>query len=139
VLLLDTHTWVWAVEGDTRRIGRQARRWLARAEADGAVLVSSVTVFEVAALYAAGRLQLRRGLEPWIREALETAGVRVAELTVAMAIDAGNIPRTALADPLDRLIVATARQLDGTLMTSDAAILRYAGNTGRVRVRRAGA
>jgi PIN domain nuclease of toxin-antitoxin system len=61
--------------------------------------------------------------------------VRVAELTPAVAIDAGAIPRTALADPLDRLLVATARQLDATLLTSDLQILAYATRTKNVRAR----
>lgn len=82
MLLLDTHTWIWTVEGDTRRIGRRAR-----------------------------------------------------QLSAAVAIDAGHIPRTALADPRDRLLVATARQLDATLLTGDAAIPGYALRTRNVRVR----
>jgi PIN domain nuclease of toxin-antitoxin system len=48
------------------------------------------------------------------------------------AVDAGFIPRAALSDPLDRLLVATARQLDATLVTGDSAILAYA-RTGSVR------
>jgi PIN domain nuclease of toxin-antitoxin system len=48
-------------------------------------------------------------------------------------VDAGYIPRTALADPMDRLLVATARQLDATFVTADRAILTYARG-GHVRV-----
>jgi PIN domain nuclease of toxin-antitoxin system len=64
--------------------------------------------------------------------------VRIAELSPAIAIDAGQIPRAALADPLDRLLVATARRLDATFLTSDARILEYATSTGNVRVQDAG-
>jgi PIN domain nuclease of toxin-antitoxin system len=58
------------------------------------------------------------------------------DVAAAVAIDAGYIPRSALADPLDRLLVASARQVDATLLTGDSAILSYAGRTGQVRVRR---
>jgi hypothetical protein len=44
----------------------------------------------------------------WIDRAQES-GVRVAELTRRTAVEAGAIQRDALADPLDRLLVATAR------------------------------
>ena len=137
MLLLDTHAWVWAVEDDTRRLGTQARREIARAEAREEVRISPVTMFEIVALHTSGRLQLSRPPEQWIRESLALPGVRLAELSAAVAIDAGYIPRTSLPDPLDRLLVATARQMDATLLTADTAILTYAAHAGRVRVRSA--
>lgn len=133
MLLLDTHVWVWSVEGDVRRVGRRARRLLSRAESQEALRVSPATLFEVTALHTAGRLRLAQSPEQWIRQALEVASVRIAALSAAIAIDAGYIPRDALADPLDRLLVATARQLDATFLTSDARILDYAKETGNVR------
>ena len=139
MLLLDTHVWVWSVEGDARRIGRSARRLLSRAESREAVHISPVTVFEVAALHTAGRLRLARPAEQWIREALGVAGVRLAVLSPAVAVDAGAIPRTALGDPLDRLLVATARYLGVTFLTSDRRILEYASDTGNVRAHDASA
>lgn len=133
VILLDTHTWIWSIEGDVRRIGRKARALLARAETEDRIRVSPVSVFEIMALATSGRLRLSQPVEGWIRDSLATAGVRVAELTPAVAIDAGAIPRSALADPLDRLLVATARHLEATLLTSDAQILAYAATTRNVR------
>jgi len=134
LLLLDTHAWIWSVAGDTRRVGRRARQLIACAEAQDAIRISSATVFEVAALHTAGRLSLARPPEQWVREALGVAGIRLAPLSADIALDAGIIPRTALADPLDRLLVATARQLDATFLTADARILDFAAATRNVRV-----
>jgi PIN domain nuclease of toxin-antitoxin system len=134
VVLLDTHAWIWTVEGDTRRIGRRSRQLIAGAEAREAVRISVATVFEIVALHAAGRLRLVKPPERWIDTSLDLRGVRLAELTRTVAMDAGFIPRTALADPLDRLIVATARQLGATLLSADAAILGYAAQSRNVRV-----
>lgn len=134
MLLLDTHVWVWSVEGDVRRVGRRARRLLSRAESQDILRISPATLFEVTALHTAGRLRLARPPEQWIRQALDVGSVRLAALSPAIAIDAGHIPRTALADPLDRLLVATARQIDATFLTSDARILDYASETRNVRV-----
>jgi PIN domain nuclease of toxin-antitoxin system len=135
VLLLDTHAWVWTVEGDARRVGRAALRLIAQAEARGAARVSAASVFEIVALHAAGRLVLAQPPEQWIETSLERSGLRVAEVNRDVAVDAGFIPRTALPDPLDRLLVATARQLDATFLTADAAILGYAARAANVRVR----
>jgi PIN domain nuclease of toxin-antitoxin system len=134
VVLLDTHAWIWTVEGDTRRIGRRSRQLIAGAEAREAVRISVATVFEIVALHAAGRLRLAKPPEQWIDASLDLSGVRLAELTRTVAMDAGFIPRTALADPLDRLIVATARQLGATLLSADAAMLEYAAQSRNVRV-----
>ena len=139
MLLLDTHVWIWTVEGDARRIGAQARRLIARAEARDEVRVSPATVFEIGALHTSGRLHLSRPPEQWIRESLELPGVRLTDLSVAVAMDAGYIPRASLADPLDRLLVATARQLDATFLTSDTQILKYASSSGHLRTRNAAA
>ena len=139
LLLLDTHVWVWTVEGEQRRVGRRTRRLIALAESREALRVSPASVFEIAALHTKGRLRLARPPEQWVHNALEVSRVRLVELSVAIAIDAGCIPHTAVADPMDRLLVATARQLDATFLTRDAAILRYASKTGNVLVHDAAA
>jgi PIN domain nuclease of toxin-antitoxin system len=138
MLLLDTHVWIWSAAGD-RRIGRRAQRLIARAETQNALRVSPVSLFELTALCTTGRLRLSSLPAEWIRQALATAGVRLAMLSAEVAVDAGSIPRTAVADPLDRLIVATARQLDATLLTADVQLLSYARTTKHVRVQDAGA
>ena len=134
MLLLDTHVWVWSVEGDVRRIGRRTRQLLLRAQARDAIRVSPVTVFEVGALHTLGRIRLTLAVDQWVRQSLDAPGVRIAEVTPPVALDAGHIPRSALADPLDRLLVATARQLAATFVTADDGVLAYAVTTGQVRV-----
>src|SRR5688572_10414515 len=129
LLLLDTRTWIWVVEGDTRQIGRVARQAVGRAEASGRVRVSPVSFFEITALCTSGRLRLSMPSHAWLSEAISAAAIRVAELTPAVAMDAGAIPREALAVPMDRLLVASARQLGATLLTADARILTYARET----------
>lgn len=134
MLLLDTHVWVWALEGETRRIGRRTRALLARAEAGDAVRVSPVSVFEVTALETLGRLRFTQRPGEWIREALQGSGVRIAELSASAAVDAGSITREALPDPLDRLLVATARHMHATFLTCDERILTYAALDPGLRV-----
>ena len=133
-MVLDTHAWIWIVDGNTRRIGSGARLAIARAERQHALRISVATVFEIVALHTAGRLRLAQPPEQWVEASLDLPGVRLAELNRTVAVDAALIPRTALADPIDRLIVATARQLGAILLSADAAILEYAAETGNVRV-----
>jgi len=106
--------------------------------AAGNLRVSPVTLFELTALHTLGRLRLTRAPDAWMREAFDAGGIRIAELSRQTAIGAGMIPRTALSDPLDRLLVATAQQLHATFLTSDTRIRDFAATAGHVRVQSAG-
>lgn len=134
MLLLDTHVCIWSAEGDDRRLGPRTRRLLRHAESRDAVRISPVTLFELTALHTQGRLRLSRTLEQWVNDYLSVSGVRIAELSPAIAVDGGAIPRAALADPIDRLLVATARQHGATFLTCDEQILDFAKTRGAVTV-----
>ena len=135
-MLLDTHVWVWAVDGG-RKLGSKTRRRLQKSPGPtyaGGAYISTASVFEVTALHTAGRLQFTMPVERWIRESIDRGGLRVLALDRDTAIDAGCVPVSALADPLDRWLVATAREHKLPLVTADRRILDYAATTGLVRV-----
>lgn len=134
-MLLDTHVWLWAVDGGTK-LGAKARRQLDKASRSfpGEVCISAVSAFEIAALHTAGHVQLSQPVERWMREAIDRAKVRVIDLERDIAVDAGLIPTTALPDPFDRCLVATAREYGLPLVTRDRRILDYAKRTGLVKV-----
>jgi PIN domain nuclease of toxin-antitoxin system len=132
VLLLDTHVWIWLLDGDSRRIGPRTRRLLDKAHARAALRVSPVSIFEVSALHTTGRLALSRSLEQWLDAAIDGAGIRLAPISRQVAVDAGLLPRDLVGDPMDRLLVATARQADATLVTADSKILDYAAASGNI-------
>ena len=54
------------------------------------------------------------------------AAIREAAFTPATAIAAPHLPGTIHGDPVDRILVATARHLNIPLVTSDAKITAYA-------------
>ncbi len=128
MLLLDTHVWLWAVSPSSR-IGRKASRMIEQAAARDQLRVSAASVFEVSMLMASGRVRLSVPANEWVDGALGTPGIRLAELTIAIAVDAGQISRTVLADPMDRILAATARRLDASLVTADRALLAFAKAT----------
>lgn len=134
-MLLDTHVWLWAVDGGTK-LGAKTRRQLDKASRSlpGELCVSAVSAFEIAALHTTGRVQLNQPVERWMREAIDRAKVRVIDLERDIAVDAGSIPSTAMPDPFDRCLVATAREYAMPLVTCDRRILDYAKRTGQVTV-----
>ena len=134
-MLLDTHVWIWAADGGAK-LGPKTRRRLAKVSAAGsaATFVSTASIFEIVALHTAGRLQLSLPVERWIRESIERGGLRVLDIEPDIAIDAGLVPSSTLADPIDRLLVATAREYDVPLVTRDRRVLDYAAQSGLVGV-----
>lgn len=73
-----------------------------------------------------GRLPLARETGAWLDEALAMPGITLAPITPALAVDSVGLPGNFHADPVDRLIIATARQANATVFTVDRAILDYA-------------
>ncbi|HEX8210736.1 MAG TPA: type II toxin-antitoxin system VapC family toxin [Longimicrobium sp.] len=124
-LLLDTHVWIWVMEGRTDEVPSTVLDAVERAQTDGRVWVSAISVWEVGMLEAKGRLTLSRGIQDWVRRALGVPGVRLAELSPEVALDSSSLPGTVHGDPADRILIATARDLGATLVTRDRSIISY--------------
>lgn len=131
-LLLDTHVWIWLVNGDPALAG-EALAAIERAAAAGSVLVSAISVWEVAMLEAKGRIVLAKACVQWVKEALLAPGLALAPLTPEIAVESCQLPGALHDDPADRIIVATARVADATLVTKDERIFAY-GAAGHVPV-----
>ena len=63
---------------------------------------------------------------------LKLPGLRLEPMVPGIAVDSTRLPGQPHGDLADRLIIATARSLGGTLLTADRKILAYA-ETGQVR------
>lgn len=77
-------------------------------------------------LEAKGRIVLPLDSVGWVRQALRAPGVSLADLTPEIALESSRLPGEFHGDPADRILVATARNLQAALVTSDQPILRYA-------------
>ena len=122
-LLLDTHIWIWSV-GDRKRLANRVLRELANTE--NALWLSPISIWEVQFLYRKKRIELEgMDVETWTRTALEIRPLNEATLTIDVALE---IPKLNLAhgDPGDHFLVATAKVLGLTLVTSDERIIRSA-------------
>ena len=62
----------------------------------------------------------------WINQALAKIDARQPELTTTILIESCALPGAPPDDPADRVIIATARAHQLTIVTRDTAILAYA-------------
>jgi PIN domain nuclease of toxin-antitoxin system len=96
------------------------------------VRVSPISAWELGLLSAKGRLSTARPPVDLFAEAIATPGVRVEALSPEVLIDSSFLPGVIHRDPADRILIATARKHDLTLVTRDRTILDYA-KEGHVR------
>ena len=134
-LLLDTHVWIWLLEGVPGKLDRSDIRLITRTSETAGLLVSAISVWELGVLEAKGRVSLSTGIHAWVERALDAPGVTLAGISPAIALDASRLPGASHGDPADRILIATARQHGARLATRDRAILDYA-RTGALLVHR---
>lgn len=122
--LLDTHAWVWwhmrpkKLSGRVRSLIRSPSRYQE-------LLLSAVSPWEFAKLLEKGRLGISCDPEAWIREALEMPRLRLVPLSPVVAYRSTVLPPPFHDDPADQIIVATAREENATVLTSDERIRSY--------------
>lgn len=123
--LLDTHVLVWLLADSARVSGRTYAEIEQAADRD-ALFVSAITPWEIAMLVAKERLRLNRDVSDWIRAALALPGVHLEPLSPEIAVASTRLPWQVHPDPADRILLATARHLDATLISADRQMLLYA-------------
>ena len=121
-LLLDTHTWVWAAAAPDH-LGKKTRALLVQRKTER--LVSAVSVLEIARLSADGHLVFALATAAWIEQASRILLLEHLPVTSDIAVEAYALPAPFHRDPADRLLVATTRLLNLTLLTADERILQY--------------
>ncbi len=132
-LLLDTHIWIWVAENLTARLSTSCIDAIRLARREERLLVSAISVWEVAILDAKGRITLSANCHEWVNLGIKGQNIELVDLSPEIAIDSTRLPEGFHADPADQIIVATARNRNAVLVTADRAILKYS-RTKHVRV-----
>lgn len=120
-ILLDTHTLLWAADGDPRLSAAAA---VIIGDRSQELLFSAVSALEIVMKHAGGRLELPDDARAWIHTRVQAFGLIELPITVDHAIEAGVLPKHHR-DPWDRLLVAQARIEGVPILTADPMLLRY--------------
>ncbi|MBI2900179.1 MAG: type II toxin-antitoxin system VapC family toxin [Planctomycetes bacterium] len=121
--LLDTHVLLWWL-GDERKLSAKQRRVVLAASPGEPLLVSDITLWEIATLFEIGRIELDMPLRDWLEQAVAPPYVRTVPISPAVAAEVATLPSSFHRDPADRIIVSTARVWGATLLTRDKRIAR---------------
>jgi PIN domain nuclease of toxin-antitoxin system len=126
MLIFDTHVWIWLINGDKKITESGLLPAINRAVRDQGIKIPAICAWEVSMLAAKGRITLIGNTLDWIKSALSAPGIDLYPLTPEVAYESSNLPGDFHGDPADRIIVANARIVQGTLLTFDQKILDYA-------------
>jgi PIN domain nuclease of toxin-antitoxin system len=121
-LLLDTQVWVWAVEAP-EKLGRRTKALLQKS--NNGRLVSAISVLEIARLCADQSIIFSISPKTWIEASARELQLEHLSVEYSVAIEAYALPDPFHRDPVDRILVATARLHQATLLTADERILAY--------------
>ena len=120
--LLDTHILIrWL--NDRSQLSSRQSEVIGAADDDSPLLVSDISLWEVATLHSLGRIRLSIPLREWLEKAVAPPLVRRLGISPAIAAEMAALPDWFHRDPADRILVATARTLGTMLLTQDRRIV----------------
>lgn len=125
-LLLDTCALLWLANG--AEMTSELRAELASRK----LHVSPISAWEIANLVRKSRLAITLPVARWFRQTTGKMAAATPQLTVEVLSDSCDLPGSPPDDPADRIIIATAREADMTIVTRDRQILEYS-RAGHVR------
>ena len=120
--LLDTHILIWWLD-ESSRLSPAQQNVLSAADAGSPVLVSDISLWEIATLWSLGRIELALPLRDWLEKAVAPPLVHRQGISPAVAAELAILPESFHRDPADRILLATARVLGATLLTQDRRIV----------------
>ncbi len=123
-LLLDTHAFIWLMNGDTTLSPKICSHIENILKIGGGIGLSAISQWEISMLVMRKKILLNQPLY-WIQSCLKAPGVYLCEITSEIAVDSCSLPNNFHGDSTDRMIVATARALNIPLLTRDEKILAY--------------
>jgi PIN domain nuclease of toxin-antitoxin system len=121
-ILLDTCAIIWAIS-EPEKLSKNAR--FALAQPDAEVWCSPLSCAEVAWAVQRKRISIDRHWKLWFRHYVDLNDWQCMPIDLDIVEEAYSLPDPFHADPVDRILVATARLHDLHLVTGDQKLILY--------------
>jgi len=102
MILLDTHTWIWA-HSETHLLSANVLELIQETRPDQRA-IASISIWEFAMMASKGRIVLKIDPKIWLSSATTMSGLRILELTADVAMESCSLPGEFHRDPADRII-----------------------------------
>ena len=124
MIVLDTHVWLWWLH-DPGKLSPDADKLIQQEQVSGALVISAISVWEVAVKVQSGKLAIPMDINRWYELARSYPSTVIEPLSPLDAIASTQLPGNFHKDPADRIIISLARRLTVPLLTCDRKILDY--------------
>ncbi len=121
IIVLDTHIWLWYINGDFDKF---PEHWQQQIKVADLVGISPISCYEIVLAYTKGRLHLDIPVQQWLMDSLHPSGIELLSLTPEISFRAVNLSPIHK-DPFDRIIIATALEYKAMLASVDSLFSRY--------------
>jgi PIN domain nuclease of toxin-antitoxin system len=124
MIVLDTHAWLWWLS-NPEKLSITASKRIERELGDGKICISSISTWEIAMLIEKGRLELSMDVIDWIALSESLPSVTFVPVNNRIAVRSVQLRGNLHNDPADRIIIATAIEMEAVLISADRKILDY--------------
>lgn len=122
---------IWLSQGEM--VADSAKAVIERArKAKVTLCVSPMSAWEAGMLVSKDKLPAVKDAVRWFNEFIEFAGVTVHPMSTEVLVASSFLPELVHKDPVDRILIATARTENYAIVTRDRVILAY-GAAGHVK------
>ena len=125
-LLLDTHVFLWLMEGDEKLSKEALKKIFHTCEKEGRIYLSAISVWKIVMLIMKNRIKIKQPIFQWIQAAFRALHINLDPLPPEISLERCCLSDSFHQDSVDHMIVASARILSVPLVTKDERILRYA-------------
>lgn len=119
MILLDTCAIIWDAL-DQLKLTKKARTAIEKADAHNALIISDISIWEIAMLIKRSRLEVDTTAANFINLFLESRNISVVSISPEIAELSTNVGPEINNDPADRIIAATSVIHNAQLVTADS-------------------
>ena len=127
-VLLDTHVWYWLMLNIERVNQPGILNKITRAQDNGNLYLSVISIWELGLLHRKKRLQLFQDINKWVDTALFKSHILLLPLHPEIALNSSILISKLHGDPADRILIASTLYLGATLITADKRLISYCKN-----------
>lgn len=121
-IILDTHILLWWLT-DHSDLPAKYKKTISDSIANGALVISSITLLEIGLLVQKNKINLTRSLQAFLGDLEKAAWLQIYPLDSAVVAESVGLGDRLHRDPADRIIIATARVHGLGLLTCDQRII----------------
>jgi PIN domain nuclease of toxin-antitoxin system len=124
-IVLDTHILIWSLLTPDN-LANETKQIISEAQNNNNLFISSISLWEIAMLIERKRISLYERSSNFLNSITNIDGLNIIQINANIATESVALPGNFSSDPADCIIIASTRELAGTLITRDNKIIEWA-------------